>query len=310
MLKITVKQDLGKWFGRASAAASATDPAPVSLAECYTAGGYKMRVNVASHIFGNNEDEAWYDRLLTAPWDDEANIDRTLDAVVPGTAATDDTYEPVADVTAETGDVYVEEDGAYRLATAAERTDTTLAFYKKTAEAAPATAEKKPFNASAYYQIYDVDVYEGNAALRSRRQNVQPYGMDYSWTLISPGRLGVHAPLYGEFYGSPNFPAINGYTVMNNSVVTDEVAAASEDQKAFKNLGLKVTDTDQVNYNDALKGGVTLYAQAGTHAVMRKPFVRVWTPCPSSCPRWGRLPMPSRPTTTPTTLIPRRIAAR
>ena len=57
MLKITVKQDLGKWFGRASAAAAATDPAPASLADCYAAGGYKLRVNLASHIFGNNEDE-------------------------------------------------------------------------------------------------------------------------------------------------------------------------------------------------------------------------------------------------------------
>ena len=47
VLKITVKQDLGKWFGRAvDNAANGTDLDPVSMKECYTEGGYKMRVNL------------------------------------------------------------------------------------------------------------------------------------------------------------------------------------------------------------------------------------------------------------------------
>ena len=140
VLKITVKQDLGKWFGRSAdgTAVNAADPDPSSLADCYATGGYKLRVNLRSHIFGNNEDEAWFDRLLTAPWDD---LDNTggVDAATVGE---------------------VDADGAQ------------------------VTPDREPFNSSAYYQVYDVDVYEGNAAPQTRRQNVQPFGMDYTWTLM------------------------------------------------------------------------------------------------------------------------------
>ena len=200
----------------------------------------------------------------------------------------------MADPTAETGTLYVREaDGTYRTATAADPTDGTVTFYKKTAEATAGTEGTRPFNASAYYQIYDVDVYEGNAALRSRRQNVQPYGMDYSWTLIAKGRLGVHAPLYGEFYGSPNFPAVNGFTTMTNSVLADEALAANDGQRALAAMGLVVTNAAQVNYNDALKKNAagepqTLYAQTGTHAVMRKPLVRVWSTVSEYSPEAGK----------------------
>ena len=106
VLKITVKQDLGKWFGRNidGRAYDAADPDPTSMADCYTDGGYKIRVNLDSHIFGNNEDEAWYDRLLTAPWDDVAHTaDATgalagefVDAATSGEAAVEEAYAPVA----------------------------------------------------------------------------------------------------------------------------------------------------------------------------------------------------------------------
>ena len=69
VLKITVKHDLGKWFGRAvdSTEADASD------ADAYADGGYKIDVEIPSHVFANNENGAWYDRLLVAPWDDESS---------------------------------------------------------------------------------------------------------------------------------------------------------------------------------------------------------------------------------------------
>ena len=73
-LKITVKQDLGKWYGRNidNQVTNAADPDPSKMTDCYSNGGYKIRVNLRSRIFANNESEDWYDRLLTAPWDDLA----------------------------------------------------------------------------------------------------------------------------------------------------------------------------------------------------------------------------------------------
>ena len=115
----------------------------------------------------------------------------------------------------------------------------------------------------------------------SRRQNVQPYGMDYSWTLINRSRLGVHAPLYGMFYGSPNMPAVKGWTVLNNTVTTDTSRFAegvvSDELEQLSAMGVRVSHTDQVDYNDALKGGNPIYAETGTHAIQRKPFVRSWS---------------------------------
>ena len=75
--KITVKQDLGKWYGRNidNQVTNAADPDPSKMTDCYSNGGYKIRVNLRSRIFANNESEDWYDRLLTAPWDDLAQID-------------------------------------------------------------------------------------------------------------------------------------------------------------------------------------------------------------------------------------------
>ena len=314
VIRVTVKQTLGKWFGRNidSRAANAADPDPVSMAECYTQGGYKIRVNLDSHIFGNNEDEAWYDRLLTAPWDDVAHTaDATgalagefPDAATSGEAAVEEAYAPVAaDAIAALPEgtvLYVRDDadGTYTTATADQIADAAVQKYQRTAEAAAAVAATEPFNSSAYYQIYDVDLYEGNAAVPGRRQNVQPYGMDYSWTPMNKSRLGVHAPGYGQFYGSPNFPAINGYTVMNNSVVQDaSVAGDNEARASLSNMGMRIMDSGRMTYvaanaetgerghmawtggvdqADALKGGAVVYAQTGTHALMRKPFVRVW----------------------------------
>ena len=66
VLKITVHQDLGKWFGRAidKQAANAADP------DDYDEGGYQIRVDFTGHVFANNENEGWYDRVLTRPVDD------------------------------------------------------------------------------------------------------------------------------------------------------------------------------------------------------------------------------------------------
>lgn len=77
VLRITVKQDLGKWYGRNvdNQVTNAADPDPSDMTDCYVNGGYKLKVNLRSRIFGNNESEDWYDRLLTAPWDDLSRID-------------------------------------------------------------------------------------------------------------------------------------------------------------------------------------------------------------------------------------------
>ncbi len=246
VLKITVKQDLGKWYGRAidGNARDFTDPDPVSMNDCYVKGGYKIRVDVRSHIFGNNEDEAWYDRLLTTPWDDTTSIDFANGQAKVGT------------------EEVVEEVDGEKIVTA------------------PATDDKEPFNSSSYYQIFDLDNYEGNAALPSRRQNVQPYGMDYSWTLIKRDRAGVHAPLYGMFYGSPNMPAVKGWTVLNNTVTQSTSAfpegTLSKAQTDLAKMGLRISDGSQVNFADALKDEKPIYAETGTHAIQRKPFVRTW----------------------------------
>ncbi len=218
-----------------------------------------------------------------------------------------DTYEEVTLSAGETPEVGVtllvknDADGTYAAATA-DQIAAGGTFYKQTATAAPGVADKKPFNASAYYQIYDVDVYEGNASLRSRRQNVQPYGMDYSWTLIARNRYGVHAPLYGQFYGSPNFPAVNGSTTMVNTVAANADLAGNDQARALAAMGLKVADAAAGNYNDALKRPIAadgtkgaaqpLYAATGTHAVMRKPLVRVWNTVSDSLPRPARPPTP------------------
>ena len=69
VLKITVKSDLGKWFGRGVDNGASDTSDPDSIAE----GGYKINVNVPAHVFANNENGTWNDRLLVSPWDDPAS---------------------------------------------------------------------------------------------------------------------------------------------------------------------------------------------------------------------------------------------
>ena len=148
----------------------------------------------------------------------------------------------------------------------------------------------------------DVDHYEGgsarglaNAQLNTsgRRQNIEPYGMDFNWTLIG-GNVGAHCPEYQTAYGSPHMPAVKGYTVLNNKVMT------SLDGATANPMGLTVTDSAQINWARADKGlynvadgsantttwgadasyttnaTKVLYAETGTNAIQRKPLVRTW----------------------------------
>ena len=144
VLKIKVKQDLAKWFGRSidMSAADAADPDFIrtwseynQYAETLKAilngnlGGYQIKVNIPSHVFGNNENERWYDRVLTRPWDDPT---------------------------------------------------------KKVGQ--NKAAGEEPSRSSAYYQVYDYDHFEGLS--RDRTNNLQPYGMDYKYTMQRYWRHG------------------------------------------------------------------------------------------------------------------------
>ena len=199
VLKITVKQDLGKWFYRSAdgGAANSADP------DAYADGGYKINVDVPSHVFANNENGGWYDRVLVRP----------IDAAATG----DDT-----------------------------------------------ASGEEPSKSSAYYQVLDIDHFEGPSATGANK-NMQPYGMDYMWSL----RCNSHSTSGWDFaYGSPNMPAVNGWTVQNNTVVTDGAA-----------MGEKA-ENDPILWHGAYKedaqGEPALYAQTGTRAMQRTPLVRTW----------------------------------
>lgn len=112
-------------------------------------------MNIPSHVFGNNENERWYDRVLTRPWDDPT---------------------------------------------------------KKVGQ--NKAAGEEPSRSSAYYQVYDYDHFEGLS--RDRTNNLQPYGMDYKYTMQRYWRHGSEMQLAG----APNMPAVNGWTVQNNTVRT------------------------------------------------------------------------------------------
>ena len=102
--------------------------------------------------------------------------------------------------------------------------------------------------------------------------------MDYTYTLR--GNAGATCASYLFGYGTPNMPAVNGYTVLNNTVVTDPAivgAEAGSTAEALAAMGLKVADNSTINWNAGDKGGQRLYAQTGTHAVQRAPMLRTWS---------------------------------
>ncbi|WP_423775626.1 hypothetical protein [Adlercreutzia equolifaciens] len=225
VLKIKVKQDLAKWFGRSidMKGTDAADPDFIrtwseynQYAETLKAilngnlGGYQIKVNIPSHVFGNNENERWYDRVLTRPWDDPT---------------------------------------------------------KKVGQ--NKAAGEEPSRSSAYYQVYDYDHFEGLS--RDRTNNLQPYGMDYKYTMQRYWRHGSEMQLAG----APNMPAVNGWTVQNNTVRTTTPVDTST---VADPMGMAVANLDfwKKAYKDEGSTGPVLYAQTGTQAVMRKPVVRVW----------------------------------
>ncbi|MCU6761032.1 Serine-aspartate repeat-containing protein D precursor [uncultured Roseburia sp.] len=105
-----------------------------------------------------------------------------------------------------------------------------------------------------YYQILDYDHWEG--AVKDKMRHNQQYGMDYMW-------YDDWKDAYEYTSGSPNTPYIDGYNIQNN-----EVQISGSDYMGT------VTDNAYTAYGDADK--TNLYAQTGTRAVMRKPFVRMW----------------------------------
>ena len=172
VLRITVRQPLGKWFGRNidNQAANTADP------DGYSGNaGYKINVDIASHIFSTNNAGTWYDRVLTRPVD--------------------------------TRDVTANKDTA---------------------------TKGVPSKSSAYYQLFDLDHFEGRAAWEADTNksdgngdlnNCQPFGMDYvwnarSWHGVSEWNMGSE---FDRSYGSPNMAAVGGRTVQNNTVAVDEI---------------------------------------------------------------------------------------
>ena len=189
VLKVTVKAPLGKWYGRNIDG----DARNTADADGYAGdAGYKIRVNLPSHVFANNEAGTWNDRLLVTPWDD--------------------------------------------------------------------SAAGKPSSSSSYFSVMDVDHYEGANAKAANLNDLQVFGMDYMFTHDDVGAAWELAP------SSPNMPSVNGYSVLNNSVLASADATGGAGA---------VADRTAVGYDRAGKSG-TLWAQTGTRAVMRKPYVRAW----------------------------------
>ena len=222
--------------------------------------------------------------------------------VVPEYDTTNTDPAQAGNVTAQ----YIDDDGAKKPVAEGEQILIGGTIYLTVAGNAPISDEgdKEPYLSSAYYSIMDVDHYEGgsarglaNAQLNTsgRRQNIEPYGMDFNWTALgdAQGNYGAHCPEYQTAYGSPHMPAVKGYTVLNNKVMT------SLDGTTANPMGLTVTDSAQINwaradkglYNDAegkanssnwTAGAYTanankvLYAETGTNAIQRKPLVRTW----------------------------------
>ena len=188
VLKITVEQPLGKWFYRAQDGSEVNTADP----DGYADGGYKINVDVPVHVFANNANGEWNDRVLVRPVD-------------------------------------------------------------------TSRSEGMGSRSSAYYQVFDIDHWEGATAQADKAHNVQPYGMDWRWSsYYGTGR--------SQLYGSPNMPAVNGKTVQNNTVSADD-------------LSVKVANTSAIAWGKAYKDAgseAPLYAQTGTTAVQREPLVRVW----------------------------------
>ncbi|SCH12423.1 Serine-aspartate repeat-containing protein D precursor [uncultured Ruminococcus sp.] len=109
-----------------------------------------------------------------------------------------------------------------------------------------------------YYQILDYDHWEGTTKERMRHN--QCYGMDYMWYHY----YNVNDNKYIYHVGSPNTPYIDGYNIQDN-----EVQLSGGDVMGTR------TQNKYDNYTTADKSD--LYAQTGTRAVMRKPFVRLWS---------------------------------
>ncbi|MEE0706949.1 MAG: hypothetical protein UCH28_11300, partial [Adlercreutzia sp.] len=226
VLKIKVKQELGKWFGRNadSNAANLTDPDTVNtlrnmdqakidaIKAALATGGYQIKVTVPSHVFGNNESEKWYDRVMVRPID--------------------------------------------------------LSSAKKVGQ--DKAAGEEPSRSSAYYQVYDIDHFEGLA--KQRKLHIQPYGMDWKFTLQRYYRNTVESQLAG----SPNMPAVNGYTVQNNTVRTTDPANPDQVTDVMGRAAANLAFWKKAYKDETTASGPVLYAQTGTDAVMRKPVVRVW----------------------------------
>ena len=106
-----------------------------------------------------------------------------------------------------------------------------------------------------YYQIFDINHWEGET--RTRMPHNQIYGMDYVWN-YGYYNSGLHYS-----FASPNTLYINGYNIQNNEV-----------QRGDADTVGTVTNNGYTQYAKADKQD--LYAQTGTRAVMRKPFVRLW----------------------------------
>ncbi len=113
-----------------------------------------------------------------------------------------------------------------------------------------------------YYQVYDMDQWEGDTTVKD--PDTQIYGMDYlfsSWYYNSGYNY-----TYTYTATSPNTPSINGYNIQNNELqITDPAQPNGVNTRTDGYASYAVADT-----NDR-------YAQTGTSAEMRKPFLRLWS---------------------------------
>lgn len=129
-------------------------------------------------------------------------------------------------------------------------------------------------NDSAYYQIYDISLWDGDTKEKANQGSyslsTQYAGMDYLWDGYNY-YMGDGAILYNT--GSINTPYINGFNIQNNEVFVDSDVNGINSVKTSSGQD---TNGDSL-YSYYSSGNTTTYASTGTRAQMRKPMLRTWT---------------------------------
>lgn len=236
VVRITIKQELGKWLGRTSDGEDFDKADP----DEYGDWGYRMRVRLGAHVFGSNANGTWNDRVLAAP------VDTKAEAV--GGVVTDDA-EPSA--SSSYFQVY-DTDHTAEQAYANKLAGGMNWFYWQNVGAAlvPAT----PFVGPEY------SADDPNASSGTWYANGNSDGKGN----VAKGRNIQN----NTVVGGPNAKAVKAYSTQGIGIFASPADEdAGEKGAAQKNVG---------DYLLANKDGNAYYAQSGSVAVEKRPHIRTW----------------------------------